>query len=140
GGFSTHIVSMRQTVVCCGSHDGRLCQPVPPGKRGETMTATVDGSADSTPVLNDARQVTPSGGTPAYTARQRPRWTMPGRWLRAGRTWSGATKITPSPAACGAMLIVSSVPPATGFSVNAVTVAGGGPGDGAVVLNTNGRA
>src|SRR3954452_8693251 len=61
-GFITHIVSRRHTVFCCGSHAGRLCQPVPPGKRGDTMTAIVDGSAGSAPCLNDARHVTPSCG------------------------------------------------------------------------------
>src|SRR5262245_5468186 len=135
GGFNTHMVSTCQTVFCWGSHAGRLCQPVPPGTRGDTITAVADGSADSLPVLNDARHVTPSGGTAVYSARQRPRCTMPGRLLRAGAAESGATKMTLTPGASGAMLIVSSVPPATGFSVNAVTVAGGGPGDGAVVLN-----
>src|SRR4051794_41092777 len=62
----------------------------------------------------------------------------PGRLLRAGATPSGVTKIAVSPAACGARVIVSSVPPATGFSVKAVTAAGAGPGDAAVVLKTNG--
>src|SRR5215471_6731352 len=64
---------------------------------------------------------------------------MPGRLLRAGVTLSGQTKTAVSPAACGAMLIVSSVPPATGVSVNAVTAAGGGPGDAAAVRKTNGN-
>src|SRR5438105_2010688 len=38
------------------------------------------------------------------------------------------------------IVIVSSVPAETAFSVNALTTAGGVPGDGAVVRNTNGDA
>src|SRR6187399_1483674 len=64
---------------------------------------------------------------------------MPGRLLREGETLAGAMKITLTPAAFGVTLIVSSVPAATDLSVNAVTAAGAGPGDAAVVLKTNGR-
>src|SRR5678815_2407141 len=98
----------------------------------------VDGSFVSTPVLNDARQVTPVAGTPMYTARQRPRETMPGRLVRWGSTPSGSVKIAVRPGAFGTIVIVNSVPAATCFSVNSLTAAGGSPGTGPVVLNTNG--
>src|SRR5450759_1409836 len=63
---------------------------------------------------------------------------MPGKLVRAGCSPSGRTKIALRPGACGTIVIVSSVPAATGFKLNAVTAAGAGPGDGAVVLKTNG--
>ena len=64
---------------------------------------------------------------------------MPRRLLRAGSTLAGSTKTTASPGDRGVTVIVSSVPAATGFSVNSVIAAGAGPGDGAVVRNTNGN-
>src|SRR4029079_18481551 len=67
-----HAMSRSHTTCSCGSHDGRLCQPLPPGKREERTVPTVAGSFVSTPVLNDARHVTPSAGTPMETARHRP--------------------------------------------------------------------
>src|SRR3954470_9978633 len=73
-------------------------------------------------------------------ARHRPRCTIPGRLLRDGVTPGGARKATLTPGACGVTVIVTSVPPATGATVNAVSVAGGSPGGGRVVLNTNGSA
>src|SRR5262245_45533006 len=65
---------------------------------------------------------------------------MPGKLLRDGTTFAGATNIAVSPGVLGAMLIVTSVPAATGVIVNGVTVAGRGPGNGAVALKTNGSA
>src|SRR5258708_7040298 len=119
-----------------GSKGGRLCQPVPPGTRADQITACVAGRRDSIPVLNAARHVPPSGGTAMYAARQRPRTTVPGRLLRDGSTPSGSTNAAVRPGDCGTIVIVTSVPAATCLSVNPPTVAGAGPGGGAVARKT----
>src|SRR4029078_2908480 len=64
-----HAMSRSPTTCSCGSHDGRLCQPLPPGKREERTVPTVAGSFVSTPGLNDARPLNPSAGTPMQTPR-----------------------------------------------------------------------
>src|SRR4051794_11463034 len=65
---------------------------------------------------------------------------MPGRLLRDGVTSAGATNATLTPGDCGVTVIVNSVPPATGITVNPVSIAGAVPGGTPVVLNTNGSA
>src|SRR5436190_4738636 len=138
GGARIHARLTSHTACCCGSQAGRLCQPLPPGKRDDQITACVAVRRDSAPVLKDARQVTPLAGTPTYAARQRPRTTVPGRVLRDGTSPSGSTNAAVRPGACGMIVIVASVPPATCLSVKPVTVAGAGPGAGAVVRKTYG--
>ena len=61
---------------------------------------------------------------------------MPGRFEREGTTPAGSVKTALNPGCEGTTVIVSSVPAATGFSVNSEIDAGGGPGDAAVVRKT----
>ena len=121
--------STSHTTCSCGSHAGRLCQPPPPGKRGgpdhglrrrqPRLGARLERRAPGDAVRRDADV----GRAPAAARRR-----CPGRLLRDGATPSGSTNAAVRPGACGVIVIVSSVPPATGLSVKALTVAGGGPG------------
>src|SRR3954468_18572320 len=100
--------------------------------------ARASGRRASNPLRNDARQLTPSGGTATNVACQRSPMARPGRLLRAGWTPGGSTNSTVRPGPWGTTVIVSSEPAATGATENADTAAGAAPGDGAVVRKTNG--
>src|SRR4051812_31324318 len=134
----TQVALVDQTAFSCGSQAGRLCHPEPPGKRGE-LTAARTSRRLSGAVRKRASQAMPSRGMATNVAVQWPSRMIPGRLLRAGATPDGRMNVAISPGSRGTIASDSSLPSASGFTVNDATDAGAAPSAGPAARKTNGK-